>query len=230
VTACTRTADCTRPAGHLGGCNYSLEAANHGPNPFEGRPWPETIPAPRVPRYGGVEPDLLARYERETGERLETVTVSAQDTTLDPDEVAAALADNEAPALVGCGCPFASSGLHLYGCRLLGQVTYEQAARSPLFDRYRTTNALIAVAFERRRHDELKAMGRFPYTIADPEMTDAGRFVSLVEEVGEVARAIQERTGAVNDRHGSDLRTELVQVGAIVVAWVERLDADEAGR
>ena len=40
----------------------------------------------------------------------------------------------------------------------------------------------------------------------------------LVEEVGEVAKAI-------NERHGPDCRAELVQVAAVAVAMIEALDA-----
>lgn len=90
-------------------------------------------------------------------------------------------------------------------------------------------SAIAAVLAERERHDALKAAGRFPYTIADAEMNDAARLAALVEEVGEVARALQERDRSVHDTHRIDLRTELVQVAAIATAWVERLDADAAG-
>lgn len=89
-------------------------------------------------------------------------------------------------------------------------------------------SAIAAVLAERERHDELKAAGRFLHTIADAEMADADRLAALVEEIGEVARALQERSGSVNDRRGSDvdLRKELSQVAAIAVGWIERLDAD----
>jgi NTP pyrophosphatase (non-canonical NTP hydrolase) len=68
---------------------------------------------------------------------------------------------------------------------------------------------------ERTRQEELKASGRFAYTCADAECTDGQALAILVEKVGEVARAMCE---------GKGLRDELIQVAAVAVAWVERLD------
>lgn len=74
---------------------------------------------------------------------------------------------------------------------------------------------LANVDSERIRQEELKASGRFAYTCADAECTDGQALAILVEEVGEVARAMCE---------GKGLRDELIQVAAVAVAWVERLD------
>jgi len=82
------------------------------------------------------------------------------------------------------------------------------------------------VLVERLRQETLKQEGRFPHTCADAEMSDATRLAVLVEEVGEVARALQR--GAHDPKQ--DLRAELLQCSAICVAWIERIDAAGAAR
>jgi NTP pyrophosphatase (non-canonical NTP hydrolase) len=52
---------------------------------------------------------------------------------------------------------------------------------------------------------------------------DATRFAVLFEETGEVARAYLE-----NGPASEQLREELVQVAAVAVKWIERLDALKA--
>ena len=79
-----------------------------------------------------------------------------------------------------------------------------------------THDVLIDVAAERLRQEGLKASGKFPATCADP-IPDGAKLAILMEEVGEVARAI-------NDRQSRDeLRAELVQVAAVAVAWLEAM-------
>lgn len=92
---------------------------------------------------------------------------------------------------------------------------------------------------ERDRQDQLKASGRFKFTCADPELIDTQRLAILLEEVGEAGRAILNQIGLAKDqgyRIGHDhLRTELIQVMAVALAWVEGIDhpreiaADESG-
>lgn len=83
-------------------------------------------------------------------------------------------------------------------------------------------NAVAQVLGECVRQIKLKDEGRFTFTCADPEMTHPERLAVLVEEVGEVARAILE--GA--DR--SNLRTELIQAAAVCVSWVVAIDRGDA--
>lgn len=87
-------------------------------------------------------------------------------------------------------------------------------------------NALVLedVRRECRRQQELKEEGRFEYTCRDPEMTDTERLAVLVEEVGECARAVLESSKLANDKHGADLRKELIQVAAVATSWVEGMD------
>jgi NTP pyrophosphatase (non-canonical NTP hydrolase) len=73
---------------------------------------------------------------------------------------------------------------------------------------------------ERVRQEALCASGKFKAscaTIGPNEMSEHECNTVLNEEVGEVARAILESD---ND----NLREELIQVAAVCVAWVERLD------
>jgi len=74
---------------------------------------------------------------------------------------------------------------------------------------------------ERHRQERLKKEGRFKHTCRDPEMSDEERLAVLVEEVGEVARAVLEAKKLANDVHGKALTKELVQVAAVAVAWLE---------
>lgn len=88
---------------------------------------------------------------------------------------------------------------------------------------------LMDIITERVRQEDLRQAGRFRYTCAGPGLTDTERLAVLLEEVGETARATLEREGLVSDRiNGADLadalRTELIQVAAVAVAWLEFLE------
>ena len=78
-----------------------------------------------------------------------------------------------------------------------------------------TLRALRDVVLERGRQEQLHA----PRTCANPEMSEGDKLAVLVEEVGEVAKALLE---------GPGLRDELVHVAAVAVAWVESIDSDAA--
>ena len=82
----------------------------------------------------------------------------------------------------------------------------------------RRISALIAVARERNRQEELWA-GPHDHgkgSCASDEVPEPIKAAVLLEEVGEVARALLE-----GDREG--LATELIQVAAVAVAWREAL-------
>ena len=79
---------------------------------------------------------------------------------------------------------------------------------------------------ERHRQERLKDEGRFALTCADP-VSNGARLAVLVEEVGEVARAVLEQgiDGEVAyDKHGKNIEKELVQVAAVCVAWLQGLE------
>lgn len=89
-------------------------------------------------------------------------------------------------------------------------------------------DVLADISTERNRQEALKLNGRFRFTCADLEMSDAECCLVLMEEVGEVSRAILEQMTLANDRHHGELRKELIQVAAVCVAWVEALDKGRA--
>ena len=70
-----------------------------------------------------------------------------------------------------------------------------------------------------------KHHGITPY---HPAMSDTHRAAILIEEVGEVARALTPDATA-STGHAGDLRAELVQVATMALAWAARMlaDADE---
>jgi NTP pyrophosphatase (non-canonical NTP hydrolase) len=85
----------------------------------------------------------------------------------------------------------------------------------------------LKILNERAEQERLKAEGRFKYTCADLEMSNSEKAVVLVEEVGEVCRAVLESNGLVHDGRKvgnyAQLQKELIQVAAVAVAWLEAL-------
>lgn len=69
------------------------------------------------------------------------------------------------------------------------------------------------------RQQQLQSEGKFTYIAYDKECPLIVRLAMLTEEVGEVARAIQELDE-------SNLKEELVQIAAIAVSWVARLEEE----
>lgn len=101
-----------------------------------------------------------------------------------------------------------------------------------------TPHVLTDVGLERVRQEEIgegwRAKGTDWRSCADPAI-DGGNFARatvLGEEYGEVCRAALEAQyaptiGSAIEWRGR-LRTELVQVAAVAVAWVEAIDAEIA--
>jgi NTP pyrophosphatase (non-canonical NTP hydrolase) len=101
----------------------------------------------------------------------------------------------------------------------------------------KTATALEHIITERQRQDILKAEGRFKHTCADPELSMMDCMMILVEEVGELSRAIltQERlTFDRPDHLGTDkdlatkTKEEVVQVAAVALAIAERFVPDSS--
>jgi NTP pyrophosphatase (non-canonical NTP hydrolase) len=57
---------------------------------------------------------------------------------------------------------------------------------------------------------------------SSPDVAATTKLVVLAEECGEVARAVL-------DRDDTALQTELIQVAAIAVAWLEHLQSNQQG-
>lgn len=89
----------------------------------------------------------------------------------------------------------------------------------------RLERALIQVGSERKRQLLLQQQGRFTHTLSDDAMSDFERLACIIEEVGEVGRNTLRRAGLATDGDEGDkaLRTELSQIAALAVAWMERL-------
>ena len=93
------------------------------------------------------------------------------------------------------------------------------------------SHILEEILDERARQERLREAGKFTHTAASPDdakFSDGWRLAALVEEVGEAAEAAIERAGFIGKPKGKDLRAELIQVAAVCVAWIERLDKDGA--
>jgi len=90
-----------------------------------------------------------------------------------------------------------------------------------------TEKALQLVERETKRQVTLKNQGRFRYTCADAELSDAEKLTILVEEVGEAARQVlgQPYRPLVMNDEGSreELKKEVIQIAAIAVNWIRSL-------
>ena len=78
-----------------------------------------------------------------------------------------------------------------------------------------------AIAAERQRQRELLAAGRIVEDCSIPATDNRAKFRVLFEECGEVAHAIDQVK-----HHGlaaSNIATELIQVAAVCIAWLEAL-------
>ena len=73
-------------------------------------------------------------------------------------------------------------------------------------------SAYDLVRLERDRQEALYVNDTLQWIASRPDCPDMLRLAALVEEVGEVARALHD---------GGDVETELVQVAAVAVAWLE---------
>ena len=82
---------------------------------------------------------------------------------------------------------------------------------------------------ERDHQEALKRNGRFR-KLADASMPDADRLAALWEGYSDVALAFHEAWGEFTGAYAKNLRKELIQVAAVAVAWVERLDAEAEQR
>jgi hypothetical protein len=92
---------------------------------------------------------------------------------------------------------------------------------------------LQEVLIERCRQEELKVAGKFPWTCNDLIHPDtnkpillAEKLAVLAEEFGEAAEVVCKLMAGKGESKGlsaEDLRTELIQIAAVAVAWAESL-------
>ena len=81
-----------------------------------------------------------------------------------------------------------------------------------------------AIADERARQERLRIAGKFPFTCGDRTRSSLDKLPVLVEEVGEVARAVLQEHGTAVQDDARELREELIQVAAVCMAWLESLE------
>lgn len=81
-----------------------------------------------------------------------------------------------------------------------------------------TMDTLFEVACERERQQAKHGRN----SCANPALNNCFKLTVLIEEVGEVAEALQ-RPGQLSDTVRAHLRTELIQVAAVATAWAEAL-------
>jgi NTP pyrophosphatase (non-canonical NTP hydrolase) len=88
-----------------------------------------------------------------------------------------------------------------------------------LFTEYilKVTKTEALIRREILRQLDLQQSGKFKYIAYDRGCSNETRLAMLVEEIGEVARGLQES-------NWKNLKEELVQVAAIATSWVARLD------
>jgi hypothetical protein len=81
------------------------------------------------------------------------------------------------------------------------------------------------IANERLRQRQLFAERKFSFTCSSPVIDPCRKFRVLMEEIGEVAEAIDYVEQHPKSKfHRDHLITELVQVAAIAVAWLESFE------
>ena len=79
---------------------------------------------------------------------------------------------------------------------------------------------------ERERQQRLFLDGFFSFTCVSPVVDPVRKLRILSEEVGEVANAIDELESGRQGQH--HLKTELIQVAAVAVAWLESLEPKQS--
>src|SRR3954467_6076485 len=90
---------------------------------------------------------------------------------------------------------------------------------------------LNLVRMERQRQGQLEAAGKIPFNCADPNVGNLLKLAVLGEEFGEVCKEVYEAAAFFGQPPAdvtAKLRTELVQVAAVAVAWIEGLSTEPA--
>src|SRR6266568_811636 len=84
---------------------------------------------------------------------------------------------------------------------------------------------LAMVADERRRQNHLLETGKIKWDCANPRVSHSAKVSVLVEEIGEVARAVMELDNYQNAKEWQEkvvhLKRELIQCAAVSCAWAE---------
>lgn len=95
-----------------------------------------------------------------------------------------------------------------------------------------TAQSLARIAIERNNQETLKEKGKFRNSCADEGVHDNWRFTVLGEEFGEVSRELNESSefGIGRENNDAKLASELIQVAAVCVAWLEAIAMRNGGK
>lgn len=80
------------------------------------------------------------------------------------------------------------------------------------------------VLLERNRQRRLYRERKITFDCASPIVDNRRKYRVLLEEVGEVAEAVHQLEGKPDWKRSDHLATELIQVAAVAVAWLESLE------
>lgn len=86
-----------------------------------------------------------------------------------------------------------------------------------------------AISDERERQERMRIEKGWAWSMGTPGVPHIQKLMPLMEEAGEVARAVRVETGFATDRPGHALRAELIQLAACAVGFLEALE-EEARR
>jgi hypothetical protein len=129
----------------------------------------------------------------------------------------------------------------LFGRALLLRAVFAERRAMSVMDLLVFDGVVKDVLTERRRQEGLRDTGKFTHTCATPGISDDACLRVLAEEVNEVLdeadalrRALSDVGRMMNDEAGNArnlrdeirarLRKELIEVAAVAVAWIERVD------
>lgn len=99
------------------------------------------------------------------------------------------------------------------------------ADRNPFYELPRPV--LERIWFERLRQKDLFRAGKIGFDCASPVVSDDRKLRALTEELGEVAQEIDQIESGDNKKQARiRLKTELVQVAAVAIAWLEALEKE----
>lgn len=120
----------------------------------------------------------------------------------------------------------------MFGFDNLARIGAYTSGWADLLQQKGEDGAISLINLERDRQDQLLREGKLLYNCASPVASDRRKLRALVEELGEVASAIDrierdiERgvSATVYQGNTRHLRTELIQVAAVSVAWLESME------
>jgi hypothetical protein len=101
----------------------------------------------------------------------------------------------------------------------------DDSRRGPFYELPRPI--LERIWIERLRQKDLFRIGKIGFDCASPIVSDDRKLRVLVEELGEIAQEIDAAEFGDNKKQARlRLRTELIQVAAVAIAWLKSFEKD----